>query len=43
MDNNLIPTFIIWESGFHVRETTKMHFPDPESRDHALKFPDSDI
>ena len=43
MDNNLIPTFIIWESGFHVRETTKMHFPDPESRDHALTFPDSDI
>ena len=43
MDNNLIPTFILREVGVNVHDTPKKHFPDLESRDHAIKFPDSDL
>jgi len=43
MDNNLIPPFIMREAGITVNDIPKIHANDPESKDHSIAFPDTDL
>ena len=38
MEDNLLPSFIMRESGATVNDTTNIHFNDPTSKDHCIKF-----
>ena len=39
MENNLVPPFILRESGIKVNERAKIHTDDPTVDDHAITFP----
>eukprot|EP00957_Ditylum_brightwellii_P106591 8131952-Ditylum_brightwellii.AAC.1 len=39
MDHNLIPPFMMRESGITVNETPKIHKETPTVDDHAITFP----
>ena len=43
MCNNLIPPFIMWESGITVNECAKIHCEDPTREDHAIIFKGYDL
>ena len=43
MENNLIPPFIMRESGMTVNEIPKIHVLNPDSSDHAITFPSSNL
>ena len=43
MEHNLIPPFILRESGVIVNDTAKIHLKNPTSDDHALIFPDAGL
>ena len=43
LEHNLIPPFIMRETGTVVNNTLKIHVPNPESTNCALTFPDSKL
>ena len=43
MDHNLIPPFILRESGLTVNDNAMIHLNETSIDDHALIFPDSDL
>ena len=43
IDNSLTPPFILWEAEVNVSDTPEIHLTDPESRDRAIIFPDSNL
>ena len=43
MENNLIPLFIIIESGPVVKDTSKIYAMDPSVEDHNIYFPKFNI
>jgi hypothetical protein len=38
---NLVPPFVMRETGITVRETPKIHMEEPTEKDHALTFPET--
>ena len=43
MEDNLLPPFIMRESGSTVNDTPKIHCTDPPSNDHCITFADRDL
>ena len=43
MEDNLIPPFIMREIGGTLNDTPKIHCTDPTSKDHCIKFSDSEL
>ena len=43
MEDNLIPPFIILESGATVNDTPNIHCTDRTSKDHCITFYDSEL
>ena len=43
MGHNLIPPFIMRESGLEVNECTKIHCDDPTVADHSIYDPETDL
>ena len=43
MYNNLVPPFILRESGATVNDTAKIHCKDPTNNDHCITFEDCDL
>ena len=43
MHNNLIPPFIVYESGTMVHDVTKIHVNDPGVNDHYILLSDSGL
>ena len=43
MEDNLLPPFIMRESGSSVNKTPKIYCTDPTSKDHYITFADSDL
>ena len=43
MDDNLLPPFIMLESGATVNDTPTIHCTDPTSNDHCINFSNSDL
>ena len=43
MEDNLIPPFIMHESGDTVNDTPKIHCTNPTSNDHSIIFSDSEL
>ena len=43
MYDNLIPPFILRESGAMVNDIAKIHCPEPTNNDHCITFEDSDL
>ena len=43
LENNIIPPFIMRESGITVNEKPKIHVLNPESSDHSITFPSSNL
>ena len=43
LENNLIPPFIMREAGLTVNEVPKIHVQNPDSSDHAITFPSSNL
>ena len=43
MQHNLVPNFIMRESGATVNYVAKIHFPFPSADDHCISFVSSDL
>ena len=43
LEHNLIPPFIMREAGIIVNDTPKIHVPNPDSSDHSISFPMSNL
>ena len=43
MSHNLIPPFVMRESGTRVNEVPKIHCEDPTEEDHTLHFKENDL
>ena len=43
LKHNLVPPFILREAGLTVNDTPKIHVPDPDTSDHSITFPTSNL
>jgi hypothetical protein len=43
MKNNLIPPFVMRETGIKINDTPKIQTSNPTEEDHSIYFPDNDV